>query len=93
MLSKCANPSCSNSFLYLHDGKLFRMDVIAENEAPRAEGKKHSQRIEYFWLCNECAASMTLRYRDGSGVVAIPLRRSRAASGRTDSAIPLILPH
>jgi hypothetical protein len=82
MLSKCTNSSCSNSFLYLHDGKLFRMDVIVENEALRPEGKKHSRRIEYFWLCNECAASMTLSYRDGSGVVAIPLKRSRAASGQ-----------
>ncbi len=82
MLSKCANASCSNSFLYLHDGKLFRMDVIVENQTQRPDEKKHSRRIEYFWLCNECSASMTLSYRDGSGVVAIPLKRSRAASGQ-----------
>ena len=82
MLSKCANSSCSNPFLYLHNGKLFRMDVIVETEAPLPGDKKHSRRIEYFWLCNECAASMTLSYRDGSGVVAIPLKRSRAASAQ-----------
>ena len=82
MLSKCANSSCSNSFLYLHDGKLFHMDVIVENEVPQLDGKKHARRIEYFWLCNECAASMTLSYRDGVGVVAIPFEQSRAASAK-----------
>ena len=27
MLSKCANPGCPASFLYLHQGKLFRLDT------------------------------------------------------------------
>ena len=26
MLSKCANPECSNKFRYLHDGKVFKVD-------------------------------------------------------------------
>ena len=30
MLSKCANPGCPASFLYLHEGKLFRLDSSAE---------------------------------------------------------------
>ena len=32
MLSKCANPGCPATFLYLHQGKLFRLD--AGNEIP-----------------------------------------------------------
>jgi hypothetical protein len=27
MLSKCANPSCSNSFHYLRQGKLFQLEI------------------------------------------------------------------
>ena len=27
MLSKCANPACSAQFRYLHDGKVFRVDL------------------------------------------------------------------
>jgi hypothetical protein len=27
MLSKCANPDCSAKFRYLHDGKVFRIDL------------------------------------------------------------------
>lgn len=81
MLSKCANSPCSSSFLYLHEGKLFCMDVV-EDETPRPDSEKHSRRVEYFWLCTECAASMTLSYRDDVGVVTIPLKQSRAAAAR-----------
>jgi hypothetical protein len=30
MLSKCANPGCPASFIYLHEGKLFRLDSSTE---------------------------------------------------------------
>jgi len=32
MLSKCANPGCSASFLYLHQGKLFRLETNGNGE-------------------------------------------------------------
>jgi hypothetical protein len=84
MLSKCANSSCSSPFLYLHSGKLFRMDVAVEPPAHKKEdGKKPSRRVEFFWLCNACAARMTLSYKPGIGVVATPIKpafRAAAAS-------------
>ena len=80
MLSKCANPSCSNLFLYLHNGKLFRMDLAEEPEAPKPDSKKPARRVEFFWLCKDCAASMTLSYKFGAGVVAIPVKRVRSAA-------------
>jgi len=33
MLSKSANPTCSASFRYLHNGKLFRVEKPAERAA------------------------------------------------------------
>lgn len=75
MLSKCANTSCSNPFLYLHSGKLFRMDVPAESTPANGEQKKSSRRVEFFWLCDECCSSMTLSYRHGVGVVATPAKK------------------
>jgi hypothetical protein len=80
MLSKCANSSCSNPFLYLHSGKLFRMDVAVEPEKHKPEGKKPSRRVEFFWLCTECAVNMTLTYKIGVGVVATPTTRARSAT-------------
>ncbi|HTR65405.1 MAG TPA: hypothetical protein VMH85_06510 [Terriglobales bacterium] len=81
MLSKCANPSCSNPFLYLNRGKLYRMEMDAgppEASVSAADfaPNKCCRRIEYFWLCNECAPRMTLTFKKGVGIRATPAPRS-----------------
>jgi hypothetical protein len=80
MLSKCANPACAVPFRYLRDGRLYQIDTA---DGPRAvtDGKP-SQRFEYFWLCGQCAASMTLAFQRGKGVIMVPLPREgeRAAA-------------
>jgi hypothetical protein len=77
MLSKCANPDCTASFHYLRDGKLFQIDVSNGNATeaqPRlVSDRKPQHRIEYFWLCARCSATMTLAVHPDKGVVAIPL--------------------
>lgn len=71
MLSKCANPACSTPFLYLHAGKLFRIEVECPAPPQSApEAKKPARRLEYFWLCDACAKAMTLKYIPGYGVTA-----------------------
>jgi hypothetical protein len=64
MLSKCANPSCTASFLYFHQGKLFRMETeTAESAAgPTAASARIVRRTEFFWLCDRCASEMKLEY-------------------------------
>jgi len=49
MLSKCASPGCAATFLYLHQGKLFRVDTSVEAVAgiPEAATKKPSRRVEF----------------------------------------------
>jgi hypothetical protein len=61
MLSKCANPSCRASFRYLHEGKLFRIELASE------------RKYEHFWLCPDCCRTMTLAV-DGNVVVTRRLR-------------------
>lgn len=75
MLSKCANPGCPAPFLYLHQGKLFRLDTSVEIlvSASVRETTRASRRIEFFWLCNQCAAELTLGYRKGTGITVVPL--------------------
>lgn len=80
MISKCANPTCSARFLYLHEGKLFRFERQARNENELLLGfdptvRKRSPGVEFFWLCRNCAASMTLIYCKGVGVTTHPLHR------------------
>ena len=76
MLSKCANPGCSRPFRYLHQGKLFRMETeVGDNErsfGSDPDVKKH-RRLEFFWLCEECALKMTLAFQKGAGVIVKPM--------------------
>jgi hypothetical protein len=82
MVSKCANPKCQERFRYLHEGKLFRLDVngvVAEHQTP--EAGKTLRRLEFFWLCDSCAGRMTLRSEPGRGVTLVQFARvHRAAS-------------
>ncbi|PYX12916.1 MAG: hypothetical protein DMG84_18100 [Acidobacteria bacterium] len=85
MLSKCANPGCSASFLYLHQGKLFRLETSGNGDDTHGEvadpqGKHSSRRLEYFWLCDECASLMTVSFKKGVGVMTRPLFVARKAA-------------
>jgi len=77
MVSKCANPECSAKFRYLRQGKLFQMEAgaIVESDASSA-GRRQ---VQFFWLCDECAAEMTLVFKKDSGVVTQPRARARSA--------------
>lgn len=79
MLSKCSNPACPTTLLYLREGKIF---AIRPNEGtPKTTGKP-VRRVEHFWLCGPCSEQMTL-VRDANGEVQVipkPFRTARAAS-------------
>ncbi len=81
MLSKCANPECSTTLLYLREGKVFKVESDATGPIP-VDGKKKVRRVEHFWLCGRCAESWTLLYDKEYGirVEAKPLVRRAAAS-------------
>jgi hypothetical protein len=73
MIAKCANPACSTPFRYLHEGRLFRFERgVSEKGQPflsfDATGPERSNRVEFFWLCDQCSTRMTLTYRKGIGV-------------------------
>jgi len=81
MLSKCANPGCSASFLYLHQGKLFRLETSGngDDDVADPQGKHATRRLEYFWLCDACASLMTVSFKKGVGVATRPLFVARKA--------------
>ncbi len=84
MLSKCANPGCTATFLYLHQGKLFRLnvgnDIPVSSSLPQTT--KAGSHIEFFWLCSDCASELTVDYDEGNGVAVVPLAKleTRAAA-------------
>lgn len=79
MLSKCANPNCSEILRYLHQGKIFCLSPTPEVQS--ATGILSSALEERFWLCERCAKEMTLVWggtqvklvRLPSKVAALPL--------------------
>jgi len=74
VLNKCANPVCSAQFRFLHQGKLFEVEVqyaeslTSDGQTKSGNGKGH---VERCWLCDECAARITLRFDARRGVVMV----------------------
>lgn len=56
MLSKCANPECSEVLRYLHQGKIFHLSPTPELEAAALNPALY----ERFWLCDRCSKIMTI---------------------------------
>jgi hypothetical protein len=74
MLSKCANPECDAQFQYLREGQLYQFEIgepvdgSKEKNLP-ATGKKPPRKVEHFWLCSHCSATMTLALQQHHVVV------------------------
>jgi hypothetical protein len=68
MVAKCINPYCSCPFRYLSRGKLFVTEyppTVSSDVILRARTREH------FWLCEECAKSMTVAVRREHGGVTV----------------------
>jgi hypothetical protein len=86
MVSKCANPDCSTSFRYLHQGRLFRIETAAGLDRPRTtlgsddDQKKPLRRLEFYWLCEDCVKNMTVILDKETGVSVRPFRYLQAVA-------------
>ena len=84
MVSKCANPGCAATFLYFHKGKLFRietpMDHALEETGYENGIRRPVRRLEFFWLCDNCARKMTLAFESGVGIAVRPKQARRASA-------------
>ncbi len=92
MLSKCLNPGCSAIFQYFGQGRLFRIDfgeacrkrALASKEIIASVGCKVHP-MEHFWLCERCAATMTIELSNSGEVhlvrieASVPKRAAAAA--------------
>jgi len=77
VVSKCANPECGATFRYFHLGKLFRLETETGHDRRRSMGvdnavQKPIRRIEFYWLCEDCAQKMTIVFEKGTGAIARP---------------------
>lgn len=79
MLSKCANPGCSEQFRYLHQGRLFQ---LAPTPAVASSNVPFDVVHERFWLCDRCAKSMSLVW-DGNQAKIVKLPAAPNPTFRT----------
>ena len=79
MVKTCANPICGAPFHYWRGGKLFRCDLRTPSE-PCLDIPEHIRRLKsarrsvFFWLCENCCSTMTLRFDSRKGLAVVPLR-------------------
>jgi hypothetical protein len=75
MVKKCANPRCSQPFLHLAQGRVFALRH--ESRTPIGSNHhgadEHASEWECFWLCDECAATMTIAIDREHVVRVIPI--------------------
>ena len=79
MLSKCANPDCSEAFHYYGQGKLFEVHFEDADLCEKAgrmpfdqEMKKQPRSVEHFWLCPQCSDKLTVALDRGNNVLILP---------------------
>jgi len=68
MVAKCVNPYCNRPFRYLGRGKLF-VTEYPPTLASRFDLRGRTR--EHFWLCEECARTMTVAVRREHGGITI----------------------
>jgi len=64
MLAKCANPACSATFHYFHEGRIFVFEskpVSMRGPPADPDYVGRLQTPQYFWLCSSCCSAMTLQ--------------------------------
>jgi|SRR5262245_27362264 len=87
MLSKCANPACSNVFRYLHEGKLFLIDSDPDLRQKRlSRNGAGLGRLEYAWLCSYCCRYMTIRVDEERGTMVLRKAGPGSRSGQETGA-------
>ena len=81
MVSQCSNPSCGRPLTSLSEGRLFQFEIVsisvsAIDDASTELNETPQRETANFWLCGECAASMTLTLEPLAGLRLQPLQTS-----------------
>ncbi len=92
MISQCANAACSRPFHSLRRGRLFRFEVRHPSEPCRdipytVCSKRPGHASIYFWLCETCVRTHTLRFDPHSGVRLVA-RRPLVSAATNRAATP-----
>lgn len=78
MISQCSNPSCGRSLSSLAEGRLFQFEITSisisavDNNSEQFD-ETPQRETAHFWLCSQCASTMTLSLEPLGGLRVLPL--------------------
>lgn len=90
MVGKCANRDCGAPFRYFRDGKLFAFELSGRRPSKARKSTADPRSVEHFWLCGQCASTLTLILERDRGVVARPLSCNGASLDVRDDELQAI---
>jgi len=78
MITRCANPPCSRPFSTLAEGRLYQFEITsisisAVDESSTPFDETPQRETAHFWLCSQCASTMTLTLEPLGGLRVFPL--------------------
>ena len=78
----CVNQNCGAPMGSLVDGRLFHFEILSICVSANDELKKDGDEIPnrntmQFWLCGQCAETMTVAMKPIGGLHLLPLERDR----------------
>ena len=84
---QCANPQCSEKFLYLREGTLELLELESHSDDQlRPDDSAFAMRSlpsKFFWLCGECTKTHIVKRWTTSGLVLV-LRNQKTAGSQPD---------
>ena len=94
MVAKCANPTCSARFRYLHEGELYVIELKADSlkHVPSADpdyiGNSHA--YEHFWLCSSCSCAMRVQTDREGRIILVPKRKVQLVVSGMEDGPPMV---
>jgi hypothetical protein len=75
VLTKCANPTCSEEFRSLRRGRLYVAEptTAGTTNVSTATGKR--DKLGYLWLCDACCKTMSVTVDSDQHVVITPVQK------------------
>ena len=85
MVSHCANPGCGKPLHYLLEGRIYVFDASI---ATTGRNEKRERRLEHYWLCGACSASLILSQDMHGWIRILPRPAAIQASDDDASSLP-----
>jgi hypothetical protein len=94
MISNCSNPSCGRAVSSLAEGRLFQFEITsisisAVDDKSDQLDETPARETVHFWLCGQCAATMTLSLEPLGGLRVLPLEAAPIMRTSTPAPKPI----